>query len=193
MQGVDLCYSACMASKATGTPKEPAAGAKPGSGPESDVRVDQKQKKRHTLFQRVPSSQRCGECHTCLLPHLKKPCLTIRAQQERQLRRAMRKEASTAARTASGSSAAGTSGSDSLDPEKWKPKGHQRAWTVHGPVRNDGHIRIKHGCVHVPSVKSMYEDLGTNALLCEPLSITHFATWRGCSTYHLRMSSLCSS
>lgn len=154
MQCMFACMHACriMASKActgTGNPKEPASGDKPGLGPASD----QKQKKRCDQFQRVPSSKRCGTCHTCLHPRLKKACLTIRAQQERQLKQGKRKEDSTAEHTASGS-AASTSVSHSLDRKNWKPQGHQRAWMVHGWVRNDGHVRVTHGL----AAGSMHED-----------------------------------
>ena len=34
-------------------------------------------------FKRVNRSMRCGRCHTCLNPKLKKACLTLRASQEK--------------------------------------------------------------------------------------------------------------
>eukprot|EP00983_Pelagomonas_calceolata_P096815 1158173-Pelagomonas_calceolata.AAC.4 len=38
--------------------------------------------KRHSVYARVKRSQRCGHCHTCRNPQLKRACLTLRAKQE---------------------------------------------------------------------------------------------------------------
>ncbi|KAF5828059.1 hypothetical protein DUNSADRAFT_18282, partial [Dunaliella salina] len=39
-------------------------------------------RKRHSVYARVKRSQRCGHCHTCRNPQLKRACLTLRAKQE---------------------------------------------------------------------------------------------------------------
>lgn len=43
-------------------------------------------KKRRNLFPVIRKSQRCGKCHTCLNPQLKKACLTVREQMMREAR-----------------------------------------------------------------------------------------------------------
>lgn len=63
--------------------------ASPDSGP-SDVDADSgtataRRRTRRTLLPKIPSSKRCGTCHTCLHPHLKKACLQRRKEQLEQL------------------------------------------------------------------------------------------------------------
>lgn len=43
-------------------------------------------RKRRNLFPSIRKSQRCGKCHTCLNPQLKKACLTVREQMMREAR-----------------------------------------------------------------------------------------------------------
>lgn len=43
-------------------------------------------KKRRNLFPVIRKAQRCGKCHTCLNPQLKKACLTVREQMMREAR-----------------------------------------------------------------------------------------------------------
>lgn len=51
------------------------------SGSGSDQGGSRKSKKRQTMFKRIRSSERCGKCHTCLNPQMKKACETVRARQ----------------------------------------------------------------------------------------------------------------
>ena len=59
----------------------------PDSGPsESDAgAAERPRRRRRTLLPKVSRASRCGECHTCRNPHLKKACLQRRQEQLQQL------------------------------------------------------------------------------------------------------------
>lgn len=66
---------------------DPTRNASTDSGP-SDVdsgTATARRRTRRTLLPKIPSSKRCGTCHTCLHPHLKKACLQRRKEQLEQL------------------------------------------------------------------------------------------------------------
>jgi hypothetical protein len=48
-------------------------------------------KKRRNLFPVIRKSQRCGKCHTCVNPQLKKACLTVREQMMREATKGSKK------------------------------------------------------------------------------------------------------
>lgn len=58
-------------------------------------------RKRRNLFPVIRKSQRCGACHTCLNPQLKKACLTVREQMMREARQGSQPAAPVARRAAS--------------------------------------------------------------------------------------------
>lgn len=57
-------------------------------------------RKRRNLFPVIRKSQRCGKCHTCLNPQLKKACLTVREQMMREARKGSHSTTSAAPRRA---------------------------------------------------------------------------------------------
>merc|ERR1719399_1394229 len=66
----------------------PAAGQKrprPGGAEGDDDDDDSRVKKRLQKFAKIGRDQRCGVCRECVNPKSKKACLTVRAQQQREL------------------------------------------------------------------------------------------------------------
>lgn len=89
-----------------------------GSGSSSHRR------KRRNLFPVIRKSQRCGKCHTCTNPQLKKACLTVREQMMREATKGSKKSkgSAPAAPPAAASSSrpqAGSSSSSSGDVDKY--------------------------------------------------------------------------
>ncbi|WIA35347.1 hypothetical protein OEZ86_003801 [Tetradesmus obliquus] len=90
-----------------------------GSGSSSHRR------KRRNLFPVIRKSQRCGKCHTCTNPQLKKACLTVREQMMREATKGSKKSkgsapaAPPAAASSSRPQAGSSSSSSSGDVDKY--------------------------------------------------------------------------
>ncbi len=106
---------AAAASSGRGTPsggpaspgKRAGSGSRPSSsGGGNAASPAAEGRKRNNTFKRVRSTERCGKCRTCLNPHLKKACETIRAQQQQLKLSSKSKAAAAAAAAANGSASA---------------------------------------------------------------------------------------
>jgi hypothetical protein len=71
-------------------------------------------KRRRTFFPRILKNERCGHCHTCLNPRMKKACLTRREEMAQELERHQAKEARREERRAAKRQRAGERGEDNL-------------------------------------------------------------------------------
>ncbi|KAF6255584.1 hypothetical protein COO60DRAFT_200386 [Scenedesmus sp. NREL 46B-D3] len=102
------------ASAAEHTVKRRRSSSDTGSGGAS-------RRKRRNLFPVIRKSQRCGKCHTCLNPQLKKACLTVREQMMREATKGSKKARPPAPPAAASSSRtqAGGSSSSSGDVDKY--------------------------------------------------------------------------
>jgi hypothetical protein len=76
-------------------------------------------RKRRNLFPVIRKSQRCGKCHTCLNPQLKKACLTVREQMMREATKGSKKTRSPAPAAPTSSSKPQGGGSSSGDVDKY--------------------------------------------------------------------------
>lgn len=86
-------------------------------------------RKRRNLFPAVRRSQRCGNCHTCLNPQLKKACITMRERMMKEMQGGSSSKRSTSSSSKAAAAAANhqqaspqplsSAGSGDLDQEKY--------------------------------------------------------------------------
>lgn len=76
-------------------------------------------RKRRNLFPTIRRAQRCGTCHTCLNPQLKKACMTVREQMMKDMQGSSKPQRSSKASVRPAQQPLSPAGSADLDQDKY--------------------------------------------------------------------------
>ncbi|GBF91505.1 hypothetical protein Rsub_04245 [Raphidocelis subcapitata] len=102
--------------------KRRASGSDASSSGEGSDGGARPRKRRRTFFPRISSTQRCGQCHTCLNPQMKKACLTRREEMQQQIEKRGHREEKRARKRAAAAARAADADGNGVSAKPSAPK-----------------------------------------------------------------------